>query len=31
MKVLKAKGRLVKQDQEKHQYPFCWRLGSYLV
>ena len=26
MKVLKAKGRLVKQDQEKHQYPFCWRL-----
>ena len=27
MKVLKAKGRLVKQDQEKHQYPFCWRLG----
>ena len=25
MKVLKAKGRLVKQDQERHQYPFCWR------
>jgi isoleucyl-tRNA synthetase len=27
MKVLKAKGRLVRQDQERHQYPFCWRLG----
>lgn len=27
IKVLKAKGRLVKHDQEKHQYPFCWRLG----
>jgi isoleucyl-tRNA synthetase len=25
MKVLKAKGRLVRQDQERHQYPFCWR------
>ena len=27
MKVLKAKGRLVRQEQEKHQYPFCWRSG----
>ena len=27
MKVLKTKGRLVRQDQERHQYPFCWRLG----
>jgi isoleucyl-tRNA synthetase len=27
MKTLKAKGRLVRQDQEKHQYPFCWRSG----
>ena len=27
VKVLKEKGRLVRQDQERHQYPFCWRLG----
>lgn len=31
MKVLKAKGRLVRQDQEKHQYPFCWRSNTPII
>lgn len=25
-KTLKANGRLIRQSQVSHQYPFCWRL-----
>ncbi|KAI0302614.1 isoleucine-tRNA ligase [Russula brevipes] len=31
LKVLKAKGRLVRHDQERHQYPFCWRSNTPII
>jgi isoleucyl-tRNA synthetase len=31
MKVLKAQGKLVKQDSIMHSYPYCWRSGTPLI
>lgn len=30
-KMLKANGRLIKQSQHMHSYPFCWRLFFLLI
>ncbi len=30
-KDLKAKGRLIRQSQISHSYPFCWRSNSPLI
>ena len=31
MKKLKQEGRMVKQSQVKHNYPFCWRSNTPLI
>jgi isoleucyl-tRNA synthetase len=31
MKVLKAKGRLIRQSTLVHSYPFCWRSDTPLM
>lgn len=31
IKDLKERGRVVKVDQIKHNYPFCWRSDTPLI